>query len=273
MALNVSARSRKVFMRLSVIIPNYNNEKYIAKCLDSVLEQTLRPDEILVVDDASTDSSVGIIRQYAEKHANVIGIYLSENGGVSHARNTGIKAATGDCITTLDADDFYYNPEKLENEMRLLEQKGGNVLTYSKIVYCDETDEIIRYLDYPNRTYFQGNVLSALLMERITKTLMRDCCYPRQAALDAGLYDETSCLFEDYDFLIRLAKRLPFYCTFAYGTAYRQKEGGLSARPPEECRAAKNAVIEKNCAQLAPWKRMYCSAYRKLRNMAVRLLK
>lgn len=260
-------------MTLSVIIPNYNNEKFIAKCLDSVLEQTLVPDEILVVDDASTDASPSIIRAYAEKYPNVIGIFLPQNGGVSHARNVGLTSATGEYATTLDGDDFYYNPQKLENEMRLMAEKGGNVLTYSKIVYCDEADTIIRYLDYKRRDYFQGNVYLALVAERITKTVMRDCCYPRQAALNAGLYDETSSLYEDYDLLIRLAARLPFYCTFSYGTAYRQKANGLSARAPAECRAEKDAILEKYMAQLTPPKRLYCKAYQAVKRVAVRILK
>lgn len=260
-------------MRLSVVIPNYNNAKYLEKCLDSVLMQTRVPDEIVVVDDASTDASPEIIRCYAAEHANVIGVFLQKNEGVSHARNVGIQTASGEIITTLDADDFYFDPKKLENEMRLLEEKGGNAATYSKIVYCDETDAIIRYLDYPKRSYFQGNVFNALLMERITRTLMRDCCFPRKAALDAGLYDKSLCLFEDYDFLIRLAKLLPFYCTFEYGTAYRQKPGGLSARPPEECLAAKRAVIETYTARVPQWKRIYFHTYRKMRAWIVRLVK
>lgn len=233
-------------MTLSVIIPNYNNLRFLETCLDSVLAQTFQPAEIIVVDDCSTDASREIIRRYETQYETVRGIYLPENGGVSHARNVGILAATGEYVTTLDGDDFYYNPHKLENEMRLIREKGGNVLTYSILVYCDVDNQIIRYLDYKKDAYFQGNVLKALLTERITKTLMRDCCYPRQAALDAGLYDEQSCLFEDYDFLIRLAERLPFYCTFSYGTAYRRKAFGLSQRPLSEVLQAKDCVIVAN---------------------------
>lgn len=260
-------------MSLSVIIPCYNCAQFIEKCLESVLVQTFQPDEIIVVDDCSTDTSRELIRKYEEKYPAVKGIYLPENGGVSHARNTGILAANGEYITTLDGDDFYFNAKKLENEMLLLEEKGGNVLTYSKIVYCDETDAVIRYLDYDKKDYFEGNVLNALLTERIRRTLMRDCCYPRAAILDAGLYDEASCLFEDYDVLIRLAKRLPFYCTFEYGTAYRQKGYGLSKRSDEEVAAAKSLSIEKNLQELSFIKRNCLRAYRRALNGAIRIYK
>lgn len=260
-------------MSLSVIIPNYNNEKFIAKCLDSVLSQTLQPDEIIVVDDCSKDNSVAIIKEYEKSHNNIKGIYLEENGGVSHTRNTGILAATSEYITTLDGDDFYFNNQKLENEMKLLQEKGGNVLTYSKIVYCDEEDNIIRYLDYKKSEYFEGFLFKALIQEKITKTLMRDCCFPKAVAEDTGLYNEQLSLYEDYDLLIRIAKRVPFYCTFEYGTAYRQKNFGLSQRPTEECENAKNSIIEKYYSELSFFDFKYIQAYRKMRKTAVKIKK
>lgn len=260
-------------MSLSVIIPNYNNEKFISKCLDSVLSQTYQPDEIIIVDDCSKDNSVSIIRDYESKYPHIKGIYLEQNGGVSHSRNTGILSATSEYITTLDGDDFYYNNQKLENEMKLLQEKGGNVLTYSKIVYCDEEDNIIRYLDYKKSEYFEGNLFEALLQEKITKTLMRDCCYPRQTVIDVGLYDENSSLFEDYDLLIRLSKKLPFYCTFEYGTAYRQKNFGLSQRPAEECVKAKNVIIKKYFSRLSLMQLARIRTYRALRKFLTRTKK
>lgn len=260
-------------MSLSVIIPNYNNEKFIRKCLDSVLSQTLQPNEIIVVDDCSKDNSVAIIKDYEEKYPNIKGVYLEHNGGVSHARNTGILASTSEYVTTLDADDFYFNNQKLENEMKLLSEKGGNALTYSKIVYCDEEDNIIRYLDYKKSEYFEGNLHIALLTEKVRRTLMRDCVFPRQTIIDAGLYDETSCLFEDYDILIRLAEKLPFYCTFEYGTAYRQKAFGLSQKSDAEIRSAKTKSIEKNLANLPFFKRVYCKAYRSVYNILIQIYK
>lgn len=231
-------------MSLSVIIPNYNNGKYLAKCLDSVLLQTMLPDEIIVVDDCSTDSSADIIRDYEKKNSRVKPIILEKNVGVSAARNIGIMKATSEFVTTLDADDYYFNEKKLENEMSLIEEKGKDTVAYSRIVYCDENDSIIKYLDYPQKEYFQGNIFIPLLAQRITRTLMRDCVYSRTAAIEIGLYDEKLSLYEDYDFLIKLSKKLQFYCTFEYGTAYRQKSYGLSHRSKEELLTAKNGIIK-----------------------------
>lgn len=237
-------------MLLSVIIPNFNNEKYIGKCIDSVLEQTLVPDEIIVVDDCSTDSSADIIREYEKKYNAVKPIFLDKNVGVSAARNIGLKSASSDFVTTLDADDFYYNNHKLENEMKLISEKGENTVAYSKIVYCDEQDSIIRYLNYPNKEYFQGDIYIHLLADRIKRTLMRDCVYSKKAATDAGLYNEELSLFEDYDFLIKLSQEHQFYCTFEYGTAYRQKSSGLSHRSPEELKSAKDKILNSYIPKL-----------------------
>lgn len=90
---------------LSVIIPVYNVEKYLRRCLDSVLNQTYRDLEIICVNDGSTDSSLSILEEYTEKDSR-IKIISQENGGLSAARNSGLKRASGDYITFLDSDDW-----------------------------------------------------------------------------------------------------------------------------------------------------------------------
>lgn len=91
--------------KVSVIVPVYNVQKYIAKCLDSLVSQTLEDIEIIVVNDGSTDRSEITIKKYAQKYSNII--YLKkENGGLSDARNYGMKHAKGDYIAFLDSDDF-----------------------------------------------------------------------------------------------------------------------------------------------------------------------
>ena len=232
-------------MSVSVIIPNFNNEKYIKRCIESVLSQSFLPDEVIIVDDCSTDSSKEIINELAECSPLIKPFFLDENRGVSHARNYGIKQSNSNFITFLDADDFYYNDKKLENEYLLLEKHSFNAAVYSKLVFCNESGEIIKKLDYPEKDYFQGDIFFPLLAERITRTLMRDFVFPKSVIDDNTLFDEDNCLFEDYDFLIKLSKKIEFFCTFQYGTAYRQKESGLSHRTDEELRNSKNSIIRK----------------------------
>ncbi len=92
--------------RVSVIVPVYNAEKYLKKCLESVCNQTLKDFEIICVNDCSTDDSLSILNQYAENDSRIKVIDFKENKGVSVARNTGIELSTGEFIGFLDADDF-----------------------------------------------------------------------------------------------------------------------------------------------------------------------
>ena len=94
--------------KISVIVPVYNTEKYIKKCIESIINQTYKDIEIIIVNDGSEDSSEKIIESYIDKNVNII--YLKkENGGLSDARNYGLKRATGDYICFVDSDDYLDN--------------------------------------------------------------------------------------------------------------------------------------------------------------------
>lgn len=91
---------------ISVIIPVYNVELYLRRCLDSVINQTYKKLEIIVVNDGSTDDSLNICKEYEQKDKRVI-LIDQKNGGLSDARNKGINVAKGEYIAFLDSDDFY----------------------------------------------------------------------------------------------------------------------------------------------------------------------
>ena len=92
-------------MKVSVIVPVYNVEKYLRKCLDSLVNQTLKDFEIILVNDGSSDNSQNIIDEYKEKYAN-IKAFTKENGGMSSARNKGLEYASGEYIAFVDSDDY-----------------------------------------------------------------------------------------------------------------------------------------------------------------------
>ncbi|RKS96901.1 glycosyltransferase family 2 protein [Chryseobacterium defluvii] len=116
--------------KVSIIVPVYNVENYLAKCLDSLVSQTLQEIEILVIDDGSKDNSGHIIQEYAQKYPGKIKAYQKENGGLSDARNFGIDRATGDYIGFVDSDD--YVTETMFEEMMGLAEKHQ-----SKMVICN----------------------------------------------------------------------------------------------------------------------------------------
>ena len=100
-------------MKYSIIVPVYNMEKYISKCLDSIFSSTYKNYEVIIVNDGSTDKSDEIIKTYIEKNRNIIYI-KEENMGLSTARNNGVSKATGDYIIFVDSDD-YIEEKLLEN--------------------------------------------------------------------------------------------------------------------------------------------------------------
>ena len=91
--------------KISVVVPVYNVEAYLERCLDSLINQTLSDIEIICVNDGSTDSSPEKLEEFAKKDSR-IKIINQENGGLSAARNTGIEAATGEYIGFVDSDDY-----------------------------------------------------------------------------------------------------------------------------------------------------------------------
>lgn len=91
--------------KISIIVAVYNVEKELRRCLESLVNQTFKDIEILVVNDGSPDNSQAIIDEYVEKYPDMVKSYVKENGGVSSARNFGLKRANGEYITFIDSDD------------------------------------------------------------------------------------------------------------------------------------------------------------------------
>lgn len=143
-------------MKVSVIVPVYNVEKYIKKCLDSLVNQTLNGVEIIVVNDGSPDNSQKIIDEYAKKYKNVKS-YIKENGGLSDARNYGIKKATGEYISFVDSDDYIRN-DMLEIMYNYAIKEDLDVVVCDSINVYDNGSEILiksnnNYSDNDVRNY------------------------------------------------------------------------------------------------------------------------
>ena len=133
-------------IKVSIIVPVYNAEKYIDKCLNSLVKQTLEDIEIIVVNDGSPDNSQKIIDKYVKKYPNKVKSYIKENGGLGSARNFGLEYATGEYISFVDSDDWL-DFNALE-EMYNLAKKGKN-----DIVICDMVDHILLDDDKEKQIY------------------------------------------------------------------------------------------------------------------------
>ena len=127
---------------ISVIIPVYNVEQYLPACLDSLLSQSYRELEILLIDDGSTDSSGAICDAYAKKDYRIRVIH-QKNGGAANAKNTGLRAATGKYLTFLDSDD-YLEPDAYKYMLdRMMETDADVVQCAFRLVYVDESQDVV----------------------------------------------------------------------------------------------------------------------------------
>lgn len=138
-------------MLVSVIVPVYNVEKYIARCMESILNQSFKEFEVILVDDGSLDDSGNICDQYALSDERVQVIHKVHNG-LSEARNTGLKSARGEFVTYIDSDDFVSN-DYLSTLLDVQTKNGCDIVSASfKIFYDNEdikniqqSDEVVRY--------------------------------------------------------------------------------------------------------------------------------
>jgi glycosyltransferase involved in cell wall biosynthesis len=123
---------------ISVIIPSYNTSQYIIKCLDSILNQTYKNLEIIVIDDCSTDDTVKIVNKYIKKHSNVKLLINENNSGAGFSRNRGIEIAKYDLISFIDSDDYVENNYH-EELLKSMENDKSDVVACDIYVRYDES--------------------------------------------------------------------------------------------------------------------------------------
>lgn len=182
---------------VSVIIPCHNAERWIEEAIESCLQQTWQPVEIVVVDDGSTDGSLALLKSYARK----IRLQVAHHQGASHARNEGFALSRGEYIQFLDADD-YLLPQKIEQQIQFLEETGADA------VYGDWQH---RY-EYPDGSHTLGEVTIAGAHEDILEALLggwwtanMTLLLRREVVSQSGGWDETLKAAQDRDFSISIA--------------------------------------------------------------------
>jgi len=186
-------------MKVSIIIPVFNAEKFLEECLISAINQTYPDIEIIAVNDGSTDNSLEILNKYSNK----IKIFSKENGGVASALNAGIKLATGEWIKILAADDILYPSatEELMSVANKIENKKQTIL-YANYEHIDSEGKIIDTVnehDYNSLSNFDFNVrlLDHYLGNEDTVLIHKSTIN------EFGLYNEIIPFFEGYELRLR----------------------------------------------------------------------
>lgn len=186
---------------VSVIIHTYNNEKFIAETIDSVLKQTYKDYEIIVVDDGSKDGTRDALLPYMQK----IRYHYKENGGIASAKNAGINLSNAEFIAFLDHDDLWV-PDKLKIQMEYFDVHPQVGLVYAKYTSFRDDKELRTKPEKGYSGWIFKNLLSKSIVQTSTVVVKREC-------LNAvGPYDESFKLADEYDMFLRVAKR--FQCGF-----------------------------------------------------------
>lgn len=138
-------------MKLSVIVSNYNNGEFLKKCIDSILEQSFKDYELIIIDDGSTDNSNLILREYQGKDTRIKIIY-EKHKGVSHARNKGIEISNGEYITFIDSDDTI-DRKAYEICMKKLAEFPADLVIFSILYINENKKNKINFKNLPDNYY------------------------------------------------------------------------------------------------------------------------
>ena len=239
-------------LSIAVIIANRNNSRFLPQCLDSVLAQTLRPAEVVVIDDGSTDNSREIIREYACKW-NIRPIFNQISLGVSASRQKAIEHSESDYLTTLDADDFYQSSQKLAEEARVVaESPGVRRIAFSDVVCVDARGEPLSLVS-SRRRIREGDL--SFFIRHLSGFIPRDYLVARKDYLAAGGFNPALRLYEDWDLKIRLSQRCTWHYSGVVGTAYRNNPLGLSKAPRREHIRTLRKIFVEHCPSTHPMSR------------------
>lgn len=184
-------------IKVSVIVPVYNVEKYLDKCLESLANQTLKEIEIIVVNDESPDNSQSIIDKYTEKYSTIHS-YQKKNGGVSSARNFGIKKATGEYIAFVDGDDYVATNMYESMYKKAVSGNFDVVACDLNYVFEDDKDKIIRV---------SSKIETDTTNIKKTYVDMYPCVWNKiykKNLFDKGIEFKEGVWFEDVDFLYKI---------------------------------------------------------------------
>lgn len=159
---------------VSIVIPAFNTEHEIEKCIEALVQQTYLNYEVILINDGSTDNTAAICDSLAEKNDKIVVIH-QENAGVSSARNAGLKLARGKWIVFLDADD-HMAPEAIEKALMLAEEQNCDTVCWNCFSECD--GEVKEYPSIrPNGGIYQGKEMKCVLTEALYYT-RKESFYP-----------------------------------------------------------------------------------------------
>ena len=217
---NLMIETSKI-LQLSIIVPMYNAESYISRCLDSILAQDLVKYnyEIIIVDDGSTDSSLKICKQYAIRY-DFVKIYSQSNKGQGAARNYGLSIATGKYIFFIDSDDYVPKENFLSNILNIACTNNVDILEFEMLVYSSDGTSFVTQKKLLENKLYTGE---QILLGGFNPGSSCDKLFSNSFLKKHNFFFETSIVHEDVDFLYRvyaLAQNIVYKHTCGYVYCY-----------------------------------------------------
>lgn len=194
-------------MKISILVPAFNAEKFISNTILSVKNQNFTEWEMIIVDDGSTDNTVEIINSYAAKDKR-IKLFTQKNKGGQIARNVAFSHSSGEYIVLLDADDQIL-PNKLYRQSEILDENSDYGLVYGDTWHCNDQMMHVQLesLKYPGQ-HVSGDVYEKIINGNIFA--VHSAMVRRKCILDVGLHDENPELIADWDLWVRVAEKYKF---------------------------------------------------------------
>lgn len=221
-------------VKISVIVPVYNVEKFLPECLDSLKKQTLRELEFICVNDGSPDGSLEILNRYAAEDERFL-VVSQENGGLSAARNTGLKYAKGEYVYFIDSDDLIA-PDHLENMYDSAKKENADIVINENFVpFVDSIPAIFEIsVIFPDGVY---EVTPEYILERHKNVTVWTKLYKKSLILDNNISFPVGLIYEDeyfYFATMPYAKKVVQCNTGMY--YYRQSGGSIVAKAKNQKR-------------------------------------
>ena len=211
-------------VKVSVVIPSYNAARYVVTAVESVLAQTFKDYEILVVDDGSTDDTKEVLNKYGDS----IRYLYKPNGGVSSARNYGIEESRGKYVALLDADDFWM-PEKLAKQIAVLEADENIGLCYASTEKVAENLQTV--LGYIEAKTYEDYCEALLLNLNIVAGSCSSAVVRRDVTQKTNGFDAEFSTCADWEYWLRLSLLTKFAPVAEYLVKYRVVAGSMSSDP------------------------------------------
>ncbi len=224
---------------ISILLSTHNGARTIGYAIESVLTQSTSDWELIIIDDGSTDAIGEVVRKFAEKDPRILYLKNEKNLGIQKSLNVGLSKSKGKYIAKIDDDDAWRDPEKLEKQVKFLDENEEYVLVGTgAIVINEEGKELFRYVLPEKDEDIRNRILSKNCFVN-SSTLFK-----KRAALNFGGYDESvsTLHIEDYDLWLKLGTIGKFANLREYSVIFMERHNSVSSQ--NRITQAKRVIFE-----------------------------